>query len=82
MTTNIKTTNGNNISVTADGIVTVDNVVISFEPEKAAPVTEQIALHALKKIASFQFGDRGYSTIDSRQIRRVVLDALRNMGAK
>lgn len=84
MTANIKTNGGNLVAVSADGTVTIDNVVISFEPQEtnAIPDTEKIAVHALQKIATYNFGDRGYNTTDSRQIRRVVLDALRNMGVK
>lgn len=85
MTTKIKTNNGSTVAVSEDGTVTIDNVVISFEPQNnnsSDESAEKITIHALKKIATFNFGHRGYTTTDSRQIRRLVLDALRNIGER
>lgn len=82
MTTKVTTTGGSVVEVSADGTVTVDNVVISFEQQAPAePDTATIALNALKKITTYGFGSRGYSETDSRTIRRIVWDALRKMGA-
>lgn len=82
MTTKIKTNGGNLVAVSADGTVTVDNVVISFEQQAHAETdAATIALNALKKIATYGFDCRGYSETASRTIRRTVWDALRKMGA-
>lgn len=83
MTTKIKTNTGSMIAVADDGTVTVDNVVISFEQNRTETESiEKAMVYALKKIANMTFGDRGYTTTDSRAIRRLVLDALKNIGEK